>query len=71
MQAFCQTEVVQRNKILPIVLAVVAILVAWWLVGFLFAALRMLFRVAMVLVVAVVVYVAVSSWLNDAAKRRE
>lgn len=60
----------QRNKIVPILLAVIAILVAWWLVGLVFAALRILFRVALVLVVAIVVYVAVSSWLNDASNRK-
>ncbi len=58
---------VQRNWLISLLLAIVALVIAWFLVQVLFSAVWFLLRLAVVLVVAVIVYIAVAGWL---AKRR-
>lgn len=60
---------VQRNWLISLLLAIVALVIAWFLVQVLFSAVWFLLRLAVVLVVAVIVYVAVAGWL--ARRRRD
>ena len=59
----------QRNWLISLLLAIVALVIAWFLVQVLFSAVWFLLRLAVVLVVAVIVYVAVAGWL--ARRRRD
>lgn len=60
---------VQRNWLISLLLAIVALVIAWFLVQVLFSAVWFLLRLTVVLVVAVIVYVAVAGWL--ARRRRD
>lgn len=60
----CHTGRVQRNRIVSILVAIAAVVLAWFLVQALFTTVWFLLRVVVVLVVAVVVYAAISVWLK-------
>ncbi|WP_413451559.1 hypothetical protein AA0Y32_15530 [Georgenia phoenicis] len=55
----------RRNDLLTILLVVAAVVIAWWLVGFLFSAVWFLVRLVVVAGVALVLYLALRSWLNS------
>ncbi|PYF97844.1 hypothetical protein SAMN05216184_11318 [Georgenia satyanarayanai] len=55
----------RRNSLLTILLVVAVIALAWWLVGVVFSAVWFLVRLVVVLVVALVLYLALRSWLNN------
>jgi len=61
--------VVRRNWIPSLLLAIVAVLLAWWLVGAVFSAAWFLIRLIVVLVVAVMVYLAISAWLGKSDRQ--
>lgn len=61
---------VQRNRLVSLILVVIAVIIAWALVQFVFTALWALLRVALVVVVAVAVYVAATSWLDKRSNER-
>lgn len=59
-----------RNRLISIILMVIAVVIAWWLVQFVFTALWALLRVVLVLIVAVLVYLAASTWLARRTRDR-
>lgn len=63
----CETFLMQ--KLLTLVLVIVAVVVAWWLVGVLFSAAWFLVRLGVVLVVAAIVYAALRGTLNRKDRR--
>ncbi|MGC5615994.1 hypothetical protein [Georgenia sp. Z1491] len=52
-----------RSTLVTVLIVVVFMVAAWWLVGWLFQAVWFLVRLAVVAVVALVLYVLVSRWL--------
>lgn len=64
-QRACETAGMRRNSLLTILLVVAVIALAWWLVGVVFSAVWFLVRLVVVLVVALVLYLALRSWLNN------
>lgn len=60
----------RRNWLPSLILAIIAVVIAWFLVQFLFSAVWFLLRVAVVLVVAIVVYLAVAGWLGKRRRDR-
>ena len=49
---------------------VIAVIIAWALVQFVFTALWVLLRIVLVVIVAVLVYVAATSWLDKKSRER-
>ena len=62
---------VQRNWLISLLLAIVALVIAWFLVQVLFSAVWFLLRLTVVLVVAVIVYFAATGWLAKRRRDRE
>lgn len=69
--SLCHTGRVQRNWLISLLLAIVAVVIAWFLVQFLFSAVWFLLRIAVVLVVAIIVYVVAAGWLGKRSRDRD
>lgn len=57
----------QRNTVITVLIVIVAIVIAWWLVGVLLSAVWLLVRLAIVAVVAVLLY----TWIKNALDRSD
>lgn len=57
----------QRNTVVTVLIVIVAIVIAWWLVGVLLSAVWLLVRLAIVAVVAVLLY----TWIKSALDRSD
>lgn len=57
----------QRNTVVTVLIVIVAIVIAWWLVGVLLSAVWLLVRLAIVAVVAVLLY----TWIKNALDRSD
>lgn len=58
-----------KTTIITVIGVIVSIVIAWWLVGFVFSALAFLIRVIVVLVVAGLVFVGLRSLLTRSSRR--
>lgn len=58
-----------KTTVITVIGVVVSILIAWWLVGFVFSALAFLIKVIVVLVVAGLVFVGLRSLLSRSGTR--
>ncbi len=58
-----------KTTVITVIGVIVSIVVAWWLVGFVFSALAFLIRVIVVLVVAGLVFVGLRSLLTRSSPR--
>jgi len=58
-----------KTTIITVIGVVVSIIIAWWLVGFVFSALAFLIKVILVLVVAGLVFVGLRLLLSPSSSR--
>ena len=58
-----------RTTIITVIGVIVSIVIAWWLVGFVFSALAFLIKVFVVLLVAGLVFVGLRSLLSRSSPR--
>ena len=58
-----------KTTIITVIGVIVSIVIAWWLVGFVFSALAFLIKVVVVLVVAGLVFVGLRSLLSRSSTR--
>jgi high-affinity Fe2+/Pb2+ permease len=60
---------VNTTSVITVIGVIVSIVIAWWLVGFVFSALAFLIKVVVVLVVAGLVFVGLRSLLSRSSTR--